>query len=98
MEDESFSSLGRYAFAAIFIAACLYRLQLGLQVAGVYIVGLSLYGWLLGKVRLVDRNWNTSGYLTGAAAQIVSIGCVLIGIIFFFYPDWVISALRAMRS
>jgi hypothetical protein len=87
------SPILRYAFAAIFIAACLYNLQLGLKVAGVYLAGLSLYGWFLGKIPLVDRAWNTRGYLTGAAAKVVSAVCILISMVFFFYPGWVIAAL-----
>jgi hypothetical protein len=98
MEDENFATLRRYAFVAIFIPACIYKLQLGVQVAGVYMVSLSLYGLFLGKVRLVDRNWKTTGYLSGAAATVVSAVCVFIGVFFFFYPEWVISALKAIRS
>ena len=98
MEDENSAALTRYAFVAIFIPACIYKLQLGLQVAGVYLAGLSLYGLFLGKVRLVDRNWKTTGYLSGAAATVVSAVCVFISIIFFFYPEWIISALKAIKS
>jgi hypothetical protein len=87
------SPLLRYAFAAIFIAACLYNLQLGLKVAGVYVAGLSLYGWFLGKIPLVDPAWNTTGYLSGAAAKAVGAVGIFIGMIFFFYPGWVIAAL-----
>jgi hypothetical protein len=98
VEDENAATLRRYAFVAIFIPACLYKLELGLQVAGVYLGGLSLYGWFLGKVRLVDRNWNTTGYLTGASALVVSAAGVFVSIIFLFSPEWVISALRAIKS
>jgi hypothetical protein len=98
MEDDNFAAIRRYAFVAIFIPACIYRLQLGVQVAGVYMAGLSLYGLFLGKVRLVDRNWKTTGYLSGAAATVLSAVCVFIGVMFFFYPEWVISALKAIRS
>jgi hypothetical protein len=97
MEDEKSAALGRYAFVAIFIAACLYKLQLGVQVAGVYLAGLSLHGWFLGKVRLVDMNWNTTGYLTGASALAISAAGVFTGMIFVFCPEWVISALRAIE-
>ena len=98
MEDENSAALRRYAFVAIFIPACLYKLQLGVQVAGVYLAGLSLDGWFLGKVRLVDQNWNTTGYLTGASALVVSAVGVFISMIFLFCPEWVISALRAIKS
>jgi hypothetical protein len=97
MEDGN-SPILRYALAAIFIAACLCNLQLGLRVAGVCLVALSLYQLFLGKVPLVDIAWNTRGYLTGAAATAVSAACIFIGMIFFFYPEWVISVLRAIRS
>jgi len=96
MADGNFPAL-RYAFVAIFIPACLYKLQLGLQVAGVYIAGLSLYGWFLGKIPLVNRNWKTTRYLTGAAATVVSAVGVFISVIFFFAPGWVISAVGAIR-
>jgi hypothetical protein len=87
------SAILRYAFAAVFIAACLYDLQLGLKVAGVYLAGISLYGWYLGKIPLVDLAWNTTGYLSGAAAKCVSAVVILISMIFFLYPGWVIAAL-----
>lgn len=87
------SPILRYAFAAIFIAACLYNLQLGLKVAGVYLAGLSLHGWYLGKIPLVDAAWNTTGYLSGAAAKLVSAVVIFISLIFFFYPGWVIATL-----
>lgn len=91
------SPILRYAFAAIFIAACLYNLQLGLKVAGAYLAGLSLYGWFLGKVPLVDRAWNTTGYLSGAAAKLVSAVTICIGMVFFFCPGWVIATLAHYR-
>jgi hypothetical protein len=87
------SPILRYVFAAIFIAACLYDLQLGLKVAGVYVASLSLYGLYLGKIPLVDPTWNTTGYLSGAAAKFVSAVTIFISMIFFFYPGWVIATL-----
>lgn len=87
------SAILRYAFAAVFIAACLHDLQLGLKVAGVYLAGLALYGWFLGKIPLVDPTWNTTGYLSGAAAKFVSAVTIFISLIFFFYPQWVIATL-----
>jgi|HubBroStandDraft_6_1064221.scaffolds.fasta_scaffold68314_3 hypothetical protein len=92
MEDGN-SSILRYAFAAVFIAACLYNLQLGVRVAGVYIAGLSFYALFLGKMPLVDMAWNTSGYLSGAAMKIVSAICIFVSMIFVFYPGWVIASL-----
>jgi hypothetical protein len=61
----------RYAFAATFIAACLYDLELGVPVAGVFLAGLSIYQGILGRVPLIGVAWKTTGYLTGAAATVV---------------------------
>jgi hypothetical protein len=97
MEDDNSGALRRYAFVAIFIPACLCKLQLGVQVAGVYLAGLSLYGLIVGKVRLVDGFWNTTGYSSGAAATIVNAVCTVVGVIFLLCPDWVISALKAIK-
>jgi hypothetical protein len=98
MEDKNSAALIRYAFVAVFLPACLYELQLGVQVAGVFLAGLSLHGWFLGKVGLVDQNWNPTGYLTGASALAVSAAGVFVSIIFLFCPEWVLSALRAIKS
>ena len=92
MEDGN-SAILRYIFAAVFIAACLYNLQLGLRVAGIYIAGLSIYALFLGKMPLVDVSWNTAGYLSGAAMKAVSAICIFISLIFVFYPGWVIATL-----
>ncbi len=92
MEDTNAPIL-RYAFAAIFIIACLHDLQLGLKVAGVFIAGISLWGLFLGKVPLVDTFENTAGYLTGASAMIASGVGIFIGVIFFFAPGWIIANL-----
>jgi hypothetical protein len=76
MEDAQSSALRRYAFAAIFIPACICKLQIGVQVAGAYLLGLSLYGLILGKVRLVDGiTWKTTGYAFGAAATVINAVC-----------------------
>ena len=50
-------------------------------------------GWFVGKVGLVDQNWNTTGYLSGAAAKVVSAIGVFVSLIFFFYPGCVIATL-----
>jgi hypothetical protein len=92
MEDGN-SPVLRYAFAAVFIAACLCDLQLGLRVAGVFLIGLSTYQLFLGKVPLVGPSWKTSGYLTGKAAMVVSASSIFVGMIFCFCPAWVISVL-----
>jgi hypothetical protein len=92
------SAVLRYAFAATFIAACLYDLELGVRVAGVYMAGLSIYQGLLGKVPLVGITWKTTGYLTGAAATVVSAAIILISMFFIFAPRWVIEIAQAMRK
>jgi hypothetical protein len=85
------SAVLRYAFAAIFIAACLYDLELGVRVAGVFLAGLSIYQGLLGRVPLVGITWKTTGYLTGAAATIVSAAVIFISMFLIFEPRLVIE-------
>jgi uncharacterized membrane protein len=69
-------------------------LQLGLRVAGVFLIALSTYQLFLEKVPLVGPSWETSGYLTGKAATAVSASCIIIGMIFCFCPAWVVSMLH----
>ena len=90
------SAVLRYAFAATFITACLYDLELGARVAGVYLAGLSIYQGLLGKVPLVGINWKTRGYLTGTAATVVSGATILASMFLIFEPRWVIEVLRPL--
>jgi hypothetical protein len=90
------SAVLRYAFAATFIAACLYDLELGVRVAGVYLAGLSIYQGLLGKVPLTGPSWKTTGYLTGAAATVVSAAVIFISMFLIFAPRWVIEVLRPL--
>lgn len=97
MEDGN-SPVVRYAFAAVFIAACLFDLQLGLRVAGVFLIGLSTYQLFLGKVPLVGPSEETSGYLTGKAAIAVSASCIFVGMIFCFCPAWVISMMHQLAK
>jgi hypothetical protein len=98
MEYDHSAALIRYAFVAIFIPACIYKLQLGVQVGGVYLAGISLYGLILGKVRLVDLNWKTTGYSSGAMATAVNAVCMFVGVFFLFCPEWVISVLKNIKS
>ena len=95
MEDGN-GPIPRYIFAAVFIAACLYNLELGLRVAGLFLAGLSLYYWVIGKVPLVDQSWTTTGYLTGAAGKLVSASTMVIAVMFFFFPGPVVSALATL--
>jgi hypothetical protein len=39
-ESPETSALVRYGFAAVFIAACIYDLRIGVRVAGVFLLGL----------------------------------------------------------
>ena len=87
------SAVLRYAFAATFIAACLYDLELGVRVAGVFLASLSIYQGLLGRVPLVGAAWKTTGYLTGAAATVVSAAVTLVSMFLIFQPTWVIAVL-----
>jgi hypothetical protein len=86
----------RYTFAATFIAACLYDLELGVRLAGVYSAGLSVYQGLLGKVPLTGLDWKTTGYLTGAAGTVVSAAVIFISMFLIFEPRWVIEVLRPL--
>jgi hypothetical protein len=82
------SAVLRYAFAATFIVACLYDLELGVRVAGVFLAGLSIYQGLLGRVPLIGVTWKTTGYLTGAAT-VVSAAVTLVGMFLIFEPPQV---------
>jgi hypothetical protein len=97
MPDSNSAAL-RYIFAAAFIGACLYDLELGVRVAGVYLAGLSLYQGLCGKVPLVNAAWGTTGYLTGAAATVVSAAVVILSMVLILEPRWVISVLAHFVS
>jgi hypothetical protein len=88
----------RYAFAATFIAACLYDLELGVRVAGVFLAGLSIYQGLLGRVPLIGVAWKTTGYLTGAAASVVSAAVIFISMFLIFEPRWAIEVVQAMHG
>ncbi len=85
------SPLVRYGFAAIFTMACLYRLELGVRVAGVFMLGSSFYQGLLGRVPLIGNfSWKTKGYLKGPAATALIVAMIFISAVFIFAPDLVI--------
>jgi hypothetical protein len=90
------SPLVRYGFAAVFIAACLYDLKIGVRVAGVFILGQSLYEAMLGRVPLVYF-WKTTGYLKGPAATALIAGMIALSLVLIFAPDAVIRLLAMTR-
>jgi hypothetical protein len=92
------SAVLRYTFAATFIAACLYDLELGVRLAGVYLAGLSTYQGLLGKVPLIGITWKTTGYLTGTAATVVSAAVIFMSMFLIFEPRWVIEVVQVMHE
>ena len=90
--------LVRYGFAALFIAAMLYKMTLGVQVAGVFLLGLALYEGLLGRVALTGI-WNqTTGYVKGAFAMVLVIGTIFVAMFFILAPDLVIRLLAEARG
>jgi hypothetical protein len=80
----------RYGFAAIFIAACLYDLALGVRVAGIFLLGMALYEGVLGRVPLTSWLWKTSGYMRGPAAMALVVSTIFIAVFFILAPDFVI--------
>jgi hypothetical protein len=93
--DES--ALVRYGFAAIFIAACLYDLTLGMRVAGVFLVAIALYEAVIGRVPL-QWNWQTTGYLRGTAAMVVVASTIFIGVFLIFAPEIVLHLLARSQG
>ena len=61
--------------------------------AGVFLAGLSIYQGLLDRVPLIGVAWKTTGYLTGAAAAVVSAADTLVSIFLIFQPRLVIEVL-----
>ena len=84
----------RYLFAAVFVAACLYNLELGVRVAGVFLVGLVSYQGLRGRVPLAGWFWETRGFLTGAAALAVCIPVGALGLVMIFDPTLIVAQVR----
>jgi len=87
------SPLVRYGFAAVFIAACLYDLTLGVRVAGIFLVGVALYEGLLGRVPLTGWRNNTTGYVKGPVATALVVGTIFVGAFFILAPDLLIRVL-----
>ena len=91
--DES--PLVRYIFAAVFIAALLYDLPLGVRVGGVFLLGMGLYEGAVGRVPL-QWNWQTTGYLKGPAAIAIVAGTIFVGTFLILAPDVVLRLLAAL--
>src|SRR5215469_5774505 len=85
--------LVRYGFAAVFIAACLYDLALGVRVAGVFLLGMALYEGVLGRVPLTGPLQKTTGYLKGPLAMALVVGTIFVAVFLILAPDLVIRFL-----
>jgi hypothetical protein len=87
------SPLVRYGFAAVFIAACLYNLTLGLRVAGIFLLGMVLYEGLLGGVALTGVWQQTTGYVKGPVAMALVVSIIFVAAFFVLAPDLIIRFL-----
>ena len=91
------SPLIRYSFAAIFISACLYKLELGMRIAGLFMLGMALYEGHLGRVPLHGPfSWKTTGYLRGPAAAVVVVTAIFLSGFLIFTPKLVIALLATV--
>jgi hypothetical protein len=90
--------LVRYGFAAIFVAACLYDLALGVRAAGTFLLGMALYEGVLGRVPLTSWLWSTTGYTKGPAAMALVVGTIFVAAFFILAPDLVIRILAEARG
>ncbi len=95
--DQASAAL-RYLFAAVFVAACLYNRELGVRVAGVFLLGLVSYQALRGRVPVVGWLWETRSFLTGAAALAVCIPVAALSLLLIFDPGLIVSELRHGRA
>ena len=91
------SPLVRYGFAAVFIAACLYDLTLGVRVAGVFLLGMALYEGVMGRVPLMWF-WQTTGYATGRVAMALVVTTIFIAAFLVLAPDLVIRVLAMVQG
>jgi hypothetical protein len=92
------SALVRYGFVAIFIAASLYRLEIGIRVAGVFLLGISLYEIVLGRVPLIGIfSWKPRGYVKGPVAAALIVGMIFVSGFFIFAPDLVLKFVATTR-
>jgi hypothetical protein len=85
--------LVRYGFAAVFIAACLYNLTLGVRVAGIFLLGMALYEGVLGRVALTGVWQQTTGYVKGPVARALVVGTIFVAAFLILAPDLVVRFL-----
>ena len=91
------SGFVRYGFAAVFVAASLYSLKLGVRIGGVFIFGLCLYEAVLGRVPLTGWTNKTTGYLRGPLATAIVVAGMLFGLFLAVAPDTAIQLLAAVK-
>jgi hypothetical protein len=91
------SPLVRYSFAAVFIAACLYNLTLGVRVGGIFLLGMALYEGVLGRVPLLWF-WQTTGYVRGPVAMMLVVSTIFIACFLVLAPDLVIHLLAMTQG
>jgi hypothetical protein len=87
------SPLVRCCFAAIFVAACLYDLKLGVRLGGALMLLLSLYQALLGRVALIGLTRKTKGYVKGPIATAMVAGGIFVGVFLILAADTVVRLL-----
>ena len=93
------SPLVRYGFAVVFICACIYDLRLGIRVAGFFMLGLSVYEAILGRVPLMGPfSWKATGYLKGSAAAVLIAVMLVLSMFFILAPDAVIAFLARVDT
>jgi hypothetical protein len=93
------SPLVRYGFAVIFTVACLHNLELGVRIAGVFLMGMALYEGFLGRVPMMGAfTWKTTSYLKGPAAIAVIAIVMMAGAFCAFTPGVVMSFLARYDS
>ena len=91
------SGLLRYAFALVFIAACLHDLLLGIRVAGLFLFGLGVYEGLNERVPMMGLFWRIRGYMTGPAALAFGAATVFVSVFFIIEPGGILGAVTLGR-
>ena len=89
--------LVRYGFAAVFIAACLYDLALGIRVAGIFLLGMAAYEGVMGRVPMT-RFWQVKSYVTGTFAMVIVVITIFIGAFFALAPDLVLRFMAMLAE
>ena len=98
-EAPEASPLVRYGFAVVFIYACIYDLHIGIRVAGFFMLGLSVYEAILGRVPLMGPfSWKATGYLKGPVATVLIAVMVVLSMFLILVPDAVIAFLALLDA